>query len=94
MQYTVRFTQTVAGIVSHLHPETKKQLRSAFREISADPYLGKELQEELADFLSYRFNRYRIIYQVDDIGKTITVYIFGHHRDVYELLSKLVKEKK
>ena len=95
MPYTVKFTRTVADKVSTLHPDIKKQLRSAIKKISKEPYSGKELQEELFGFLSYRFVRYRIIYQVDDIDKTITVYMFGHRRDVYELFSELViKQKK
>ena len=91
MVYTVRFTQTVAGMVSNLHPDIKKQLRVAIKEISAEPYCGKELQEELFDFLSYRIKRYRIIYKVDETEKLITVYMVGHRRDVYDLFSALVE---
>ena len=94
MPYTVRFTRTVADRVSTLHPDIKKQLRLIIKKISKEPYSGKELQEELADFLSYRFLRYRIIYQVNDIDKTIVVYMFGHRRDVYELFSEFVINQK
>ncbi len=94
MQYTVRFTRTVADKISTLHPDIKKQLGSAIKKISKEPYSGKELQEELSGFLSYRFVRYRIIYQVNDIDKTIIVYMFGHRRDVYELISELVINQK
>ncbi len=94
MLYTVKFTRTVADKVSTLHPDIKKQLRSTLKAISKEPYSGKELQEELSGFLSYRFLRYRIIYQVNDIDKTIIVYMFGHRRDVYELFSELVINQK
>jgi mRNA-degrading endonuclease RelE of RelBE toxin-antitoxin system len=94
MVYTVKFTRTVADKVSTLHPDIKKQLRSAIKEISKEPYSGKELQEELSAFLSYRFLRYRIVCQVNDIDKTIIVYMFGHRRDVYELFSELVINQK
>ena len=94
MPYTVKFTRTVADRVSILHPDIKKQLRSTIKEISKEPYSGKELQEELSGFLSFRFLRYRIIYQVNDIDKTIIVYMFGHRRDVYELFSELVISQK
>jgi mRNA interferase RelE/StbE len=94
MPYTVKFTRTVANKASTLHPDIKKQLRSAINEISKEPYSGKELQEELSGFLSYRFMRYRIIYQVNDIDKVIIVYMFGHRRDVYELFSELVNSQK
>ena len=94
MLYTVRFTRTVADKVSTLHPDIRKQLRSAIKEISKEPYSGKELQEELSGFLSYRFMRYRIICQVNDIDKIIIVYMFGHRRDVYELLELVINQKK
>jgi mRNA-degrading endonuclease RelE of RelBE toxin-antitoxin system len=94
MPYTVKLTRTVADKVSTLHPNIKKQLRSAINKISKEPYSGKELQEELTGFLSHRFKRYRIIYQVNDIDKTIIVYMFGHRRDVYELISELIINQK
>ena len=93
MRYTVRFTRTVAERITKLHPEIKKQLKLAVKKISATPYSGKELQEELSGFSSYRFNRYRIIYQIDDIDESITIFMFGHRRDVYELFTELVKDK-
>jgi mRNA-degrading endonuclease RelE of RelBE toxin-antitoxin system len=94
MVYTVKFTRTVADKVSTLHPDIKRQLKSAIRGVAKEPYAGKELQEDLSGFLSYRFLRYRIIYQVNDIDKTIIVYMFGHRRDVYELLTDLIANKK
>ena len=94
MLYAVRFTRTVADKVSTLHSDIKKQLRSTIKKISKEPYSGKELQEELSGFLSYRFMRYRIIYQVNDIDKIIIVYMFGHRRDVYELLELVINQKK
>ena len=94
MLYIVKFTRTVADKVNTLHPDIKKQIRSAIKEISKEPYSGKELQVELYGFLSYRFKRYRVIYQVNDIDKIIIVYMFGHRRDVYELFSELVINRK
>jgi mRNA-degrading endonuclease RelE of RelBE toxin-antitoxin system len=93
MAYTVMFTQTVADIVTKLHPDIKKQLKLAVKQIVAEPYSGKELQEELAGFLSYRFKRHRILYQIDDIDKSIIVVMFGHRRDVYELLAELQRHR-
>jgi mRNA-degrading endonuclease RelE of RelBE toxin-antitoxin system len=94
MSYSVRLTKTVADKVINLHPEIKKQLRAAVNEVAEMPYSGKELQEELSGYLSYRFNRYRIIYQVSEDAKTITIVMFGHRRDVYELFGELVNTSK
>ena len=94
MVYAVKFTRTVADKVADIHPDIKKTLRRAIKEIAGDPYSGKELQEELFGFLTYRFKRYRIIYQVDEDDKVVMVYMIGHRRDVYELFSELIDSQK
>ena len=94
MVYTVKLTRTVAERITSLHPDIKKQLKAALKELSVEPYAGKELQEELTGFLSYRFQRYRVIYQVNEEDKIIMVLMFGHRRDVYELFSEIVTNKK
>ena len=94
MSYAVRFTRTVADKVANLHPDIKKTLRAAIKAIAEEPYSGKELQEELFGFLSYRFKRYRIIYQVNEDDKEVLVYMIGHRRDVYELFAELVDSQK
>lgn len=90
----VRLTRTVADKVSSLHPEIKKQFRAALDDLARHPYSGKELQEELSGYWSYRFSRYRIIYQVSEGDPMITVVMFGHRRDVYELFTELVDTRK
>jgi len=94
MVYAVKLTRTVAERITSLHPDIKKQLKVAVKEISNEPYAGKELQEELSGFLSYRFKRYRIIYQVNEQENNLTIVMFGHRRDVYELFSEIVMTKK
>ena len=90
MRYRVQFTRSVAERVTGLHPEIKKLLKSSVREIADNPYAGKELQEDLAGFFTFRCKRYRIIYKVDEESKNIIIHMFGHRRDVYELFSKLI----
>ena len=94
MAFGVKLAASVAEQVSKLHPDLKQELRVAVREISVNPYSGKALQEDLQGFLSYRFKRYRIIYRVDDAEQTLTIYMFGHRRDVYELFSELVRQNR
>jgi len=90
MPYRVRFTDTAGRIVANFHPELKKITRIALQEIARNPYLGKELQEELGSYLSYRFKRYRAVYTVDEKAKIIVIHLVGHRRNVYELLEKLI----
>ena len=80
----VRFTPEAGRLVSKLHPETKKLMRSAIEDLRTNPYLGDELHEELTGFSSYKPGRYRILYKFDEDRNVIDVYYVGHRRDVYD----------
>ena len=93
--YSVRFTREAARLLSALHPDTKKMIKSALQDLKEDPYLGDELQEELARYRSLKPKRSRLIYSVHDDKKLINILYIGHRRDVYEnfrlLLHKMSK---
>jgi mRNA-degrading endonuclease RelE of RelBE toxin-antitoxin system len=88
----VRFTPEAARLVSNLHPEIKKLIRSAIETLRTNPYLGDELHEELSEFNSYKPGRYRILYKFDEDKNVIDVYYVGHRRDIYERFKDLLKE--
>ncbi|MBI5582966.1 MAG: type II toxin-antitoxin system RelE/ParE family toxin [Deltaproteobacteria bacterium] len=81
---SVRFTPEAAQCISRLHPNHKRIIREALDELRQDPYAGDDLQDELAEFKSYKPKRFRIIYSVDDDSKIIQVFHVGHRRDVYD----------
>ena len=90
----VRLTREAAKIVSKLHPENKKLIRSALDEVRQNPHQGRDLQDDLSGFKSYRIKRYRIVYKLNEEQSFIDIYYLGHRRDVYEqfrtLLNKLI----
>jgi len=92
-EYRVRFTPEAAQWVSRLHPDNKRIIRNALDELRHEPYAGDDLQDELAEFKSFKPKRFRIIYTVDDDKRVIQVFYVGHRRDVYDqfrlLLTKL-----
>lgn len=90
MVYQIKLTKTVAEVVRKFHPDIKKLTKSALKEIADNPYLCKELQEDLEGYLSSKFKRYRIVYAVDDETKTVIVHMVWHRRNVYELLAQLI----
>ena len=89
----IRFTPEAARLLSTFHPENKKQIRAAIKELHQDPVSGNDLQEELSGFKSYKSKRYRIIYRVNEEENVIEIYYVGHRRETYEqfrlLLDKL-----
>ena len=90
--WRLRFTPEASRLISSLHPEIKKYIKNDLDEIHENPYVGKDLQEELSGFKSLRSKRYRIIYDIDESRKTIRVYYVGRRRDVYEQFRRLLGE--
>ena len=89
----VRFTPEVAELLSRFHPENKKLIKAAIKELPQDPCSGGDLQEELSGFKSYKSKRYRILYRLNEEENAVEIYYVGHRRDVYDqfrlLLNKL-----
>lgn len=55
-----------------------------FGAIAGNPRrLGKPLRFELEGLWSARRGPYRVIYEIDDATRTITVVAVGHRADVY-----------
>ncbi|MBW1981238.1 MAG: type II toxin-antitoxin system RelE/ParE family toxin [Deltaproteobacteria bacterium] len=90
--FRIRFTAEAARLISKLHPENKKLIKAALRELREAPYSGHDLQEELAGFKSFKSKRYRIIYRVNDDEQFIEIYYVGHRKDIYEQFRELLDQ--
>jgi mRNA-degrading endonuclease RelE of RelBE toxin-antitoxin system len=90
--YQVRLTACANSVAKRLHPQIKIAAKASLKNLAQNPYLGKELQAELKGFRSYRFSRYRIIFQVNTMEKAIIVWAIGHRRDIYELFGQHLLE--
>jgi len=89
----IRLTKEAGRLISDFHPETKRLIKAALKELQAGPHAGHDLEEELSGFKSFRGKRYRIVYKINEEEKSLDVYYVGHRRDVYEqfrmMLAKL-----
>ena len=92
MLYSIRFTVTAFDLLPSFHPDFKKQLKTALKELKVNPALGKRLKQDLAGYQSYRLKRYRIIYQTIKESETVQVHYVGHRNNVYELFAQLVSQ--
>ena len=88
----MRFTPESSRLLSKLHPENKKLIKQALIELRQNPYMGKDLQEELSGLKSLRLKQYRIIYDINEEKNFIQIYHIGQKRDVYEQLRRLLTE--
>lgn len=90
----VRYTKEAAALIRKLHPEIKRLVRQAIRDLLDNPLLGHELRLDLSGFRSYRIKGYRILYQIDDGDGFLAVYYVGRRRNVYEDFRTFLAEKK
>jgi mRNA-degrading endonuclease RelE of RelBE toxin-antitoxin system len=88
--WKIRATFEASRLLSSLHPEIKKQLKQSLNELRQNPYIGKDLQEELSGFKSLRQNKYRIIYNINNEEKIIQIFYIGRRIDIYEQFRKLL----
>ena len=88
----IRFTPEAAELLSRFHPENKKLIKAAIKELCKGPHSGGDLQEELSGFKSYKSNRYRILYRFNEEENVIEIYYVGHRRDVYEQFRRLLNK--
>jgi mRNA-degrading endonuclease RelE of RelBE toxin-antitoxin system len=93
-KYKMRFTQEASRILSKFHPDNKKLIKQALEELRQNPHLGSDLQEELYGFKSFKFKRYRILYNINEEDTFIQIFHIGHRRDVYEQFRLLLNELK
>ncbi|MFC1858025.1 type II toxin-antitoxin system RelE/ParE family toxin [Thermodesulfobacteriota bacterium] len=93
INFKIRFAPESAGLFIKLHPENKKkQIKEAIQEIRKNPYAGHDLQEELIGFKSYKSQRYRILYKLNEPENFIEIYYIGHRKDVYEQFRRLLNQ--
>ena len=91
-KWKMRFTLEASRLLSGLHPENKKMIKTALIELRQNPYIGKDLQEELFGFKSLRLKKFRIIYHIFEEKNFLEIYYIGRRKDVYEQFRRLLIE--
>lgn len=92
MNYKVKLTPVAANFLTKQHPVNKKLIKASLKDLALYPYSGKELQEELVGFWTYKPKRFRVIYKINDTEKLVQVYFIGHRKEVYELFSEALTQ--
>ena len=83
MSYQVLVRQRPESQLNDLHPETYRRVKQALAKLADEPRPrdSKKLSERKG--WRIRVGDYRVIYQIDDSSKVVTVVYIGHRRDVY-----------
>ena len=93
-KFSMRYTPEASRLLSKLHPENKKLIRAALEDLRNNPYAGRDLQEELYGYKSFKLKRYRVLYNINEEENTIQIFHIGHRKDVYEQLNRLLNQLK
>ena len=83
----------VAEVIRSLHPDLKRSIKSAVRNITIDPECGEPLMRELDGLWKYRVRRFRIVYAIDRKARVIRLIAIGHRQSIYEDLTAKLRTK-
>ena len=89
-KWKLRFTPEAVRLLSKIHPENRKYIKKALKELRQNPYTGKDLQEELFGFNSLRIKKYRIIYDIREDEYLLRIYYIGQRSDVYQQFRQML----
>jgi mRNA-degrading endonuclease RelE of RelBE toxin-antitoxin system len=82
--YRLEIPPHIAQIVRHFPPDLKRDIKQAFRALSADPIAGRPLIGELSGLWRIRVRRFRIVYEPVRRTRNIRLFAIGHRTRVYE----------
>jgi len=82
--YSVKFTQTALKSFKKLDKSIQKLASKAIEGLRKNPKLGKPLKGALRGFWSFRFSKYRIVYQLKERRLLIIVFDIAHRKEIYK----------
>ncbi len=78
---SVRISRRAERSLEALDARLREHLKTALRELSRNPLLGKKLKGELAGLRSYRLGAFRIVYRLTK--DVVEVAYIDRRKDVY-----------
>jgi mRNA-degrading endonuclease RelE of RelBE toxin-antitoxin system len=81
--YRLKISAQAKRNLKNLKKLYEEEVGAALEELKRDPFLGKDLVDELQGRYSYRIDVYRIIYIVKVKDKVVYILSAGHRSIVY-----------
>ena len=91
--YRLRVADHAATVLRTLHPNIKRKIKSALHAITADPFTGKALGDELSGLRSCRVSRFRIVYRLAQ-NRDVEIVAIGPRERIYEETFRLISKDK
>jgi mRNA interferase RelE/StbE len=83
VQYELLILPRAKKQLAALEKQAYEQIRSAIRDLASQPRPGGCAKLVGREGWRIRVGKQRVVYEVDDKAKTVTVVDIGHRRDVY-----------
>lgn len=83
MSYTVQILPRAQRQLAKLPAEVYEHVRDALRALAEEPRPHGCLKLTGREGWRIRVGNYRVIYEIDDTNRTVTILDIGHRRDVY-----------
>ena len=90
--HKLRVPEHVADMIRSLHPELKRKVKSALKQILENPSSGKALKEELKGLNSYQVGKLRIIFRLT-ARRVIEIVAIGPRKSIYQETYRMVKKE-
>ncbi|MGI9106170.1 MAG: type II toxin-antitoxin system RelE family toxin [Pyrinomonadaceae bacterium] len=84
MSYRISILRRAQKELAHLPVEHYERIRDAIRSLASLPRPVGCVKLAGRDGWRIRVGVYRVIYEIDDPGQSITILNVGHRRDVYD----------
>lgn len=84
MSYTVLILQRAQKELAKLPVVVYNQVKEAVKKLDNKPRPVNSCKLINREGWRIRVGNYRVIYEIDDIQKTITILHVGHRRDIYD----------
>lgn len=83
MSYAVIILRRAQKELSALPEDAYGRIRDSIRELAQEPRLNNSKKLAGRSGWRLRVGAYRVVYEIDDGNRVITIMHVGHHRDVY-----------
>jgi mRNA interferase RelE/StbE len=81
--YRIILVKRAQKELESLPKKDQKRVARVIDGLETDPFIGKQLQGDLAGWRAIRVWPYRIVYVVEKQIVTVTILRIGHRKDVY-----------
>ena len=83
MSYGLSILRRAQKELAHTSPDAYRRLVEAIRGLGEEPRPAGCRKLRGRDGWRIRVGDFRVIYEIDDVSRTVTVLALGHRRDVY-----------